>query len=100
MLISTANVEPGVPFVPLMIRLVPDNFTLTICGRAGEFGTVTMSVTLVLCVCPPLMALTVMMLVPAGVELEVEMVKIEPPEPLNDCGLKPGLAPQAGRRRS
>jgi len=40
-------------------------------STGGVFATVTMNVTFVLCVCPPLIPLMVTVFVPAGVEPEV-----------------------------
>jgi hypothetical protein len=40
-------------------------------STGGVFATVTMNVTFVLCVCPPLVPLMVTVFVPAGVEPEV-----------------------------
>ena len=61
---------------------------------AGKDGTaLIINVTFVECESVPLVPVTVNVLVPTGVDVEVLTVMVEEPEPLTDVGTKFALAP-------
>src|SRR5581483_8994022 len=62
-------------------------------GRPLE-AALTMSVTVVLWTRLPLVPVSVSVLVPAGVPVEVVMVTVDEPEPVTDVGLKAAVAPE------